>query len=85
LVKGVSTRLTHLQARSRVTLAIRYAGRTLSTIKVKAGAAGTATVRVKLSRARLARLKGKTLTLRFTVTGADGKTTTLTSALKVTG
>lgn len=85
LRKGVRTKLSHLKAGSRVTLAIRYAGKTLSTIKAKANGAGTATVKVRLSKARLAKVKGKTLTLRFTVTGADGKAHTLTSTLKVTG
>jgi uncharacterized protein YjiK len=85
LRKGVSTKLTHLKPKSKVTLTVRYAGKTLVTIKATAGASGTATVKVKLSKARLAKLKGKTLTLRYAITGADGKTTVLTTTLKVTG
>jgi uncharacterized protein YjiK len=85
LAKGVSTKLTHLKAKSKVTLKVRYAGKTLATITGKANGAGTATLKVKLSKARLAKLKGKKLTLRYTVTGADGKAKTLSTTLEVSG
>jgi uncharacterized protein YjiK len=83
LEKGVTTTLTHLKAKSKVTLSVRAGGRTVTTIKVTADAKGTGKVKLKLTRKQLAKLHGKTLTLRYTVVGADGKPKTLTTRLKV--
>jgi uncharacterized protein YjiK len=85
LVKGVATRLTHLEARSKVTLKVRYAGRTLATVTGRADGAGRATLKVRLAKARAARLKGRRLTLRYAVVGADGRARTVSATLKVGG
>jgi uncharacterized protein YjiK len=83
LEKGVTTTLTHLKARSKVTLSVRAGGRTVTTIKVTADAKGTGKVKLKLTKRQLAKLHGKTLTLRYTVVGANGRRQTLTTTLKV--
>ena len=83
LLKGVTTTLTHLKAKSKLTLGVRAGGKTIATFTATADKNGKGTVKVKLSKKQLAKLHGKTLTLRCTVVGADGKTQTLTTTLKV--
>jgi uncharacterized protein YjiK len=83
LGKGVRTTLSGLQARSTVTLTVRLKGKTLKTITATVNGSGAATVPLKLSAKQLAKLRGRTLTLRYVVTGADGKQHTLTTTLKV--
>jgi hypothetical protein len=83
LTRGVSFSLSGLKPRSRVELRIRRGPRTIKTMRATANAAGKATFKIRLSRAQLRTLKGKTLTLRFTTTAANGKKKVVTKKLKV--
>lgn len=83
LDKGVKTTLTGLKAKSRITVTIRLRGKTLRTIKATAAKDGTGRVTLALTKKQLAALRGKHLTLRFTVIDADGTTRTLSRTLTV--
>ena len=79
----MSVSLSGLKARSRVVLQVKRGLRTIKTIRATANAAGRATFKIRLSRAQLRTLRGKTLTLRFTTTAANGKSKVVTKKLRV--
>lgn len=84
LTRGVRTTLTRAKPGSRVTASVRYQGRTLRTFRGTVSKAGRATVTIRLSKAQARRLRGKTVALRYGVVGGDGRTRTITKALKIT-
>ncbi|HEY4095426.1 MAG TPA: SdiA-regulated domain-containing protein [Baekduia sp.] len=83
LAKGYTTTLSGLKAKSKVTLTVRFGSKLLKTVTATADKAGKAHIKVKLTKAQLAGLHGKKLALRFAVTGANGKKSTITASLKV--
>jgi hypothetical protein len=83
LTRGVSLSLSGLEPRSRVELRIRRGLQTIKTLRATANAAGKVTFKITLSRTRLRTLRGKTLTLRFTTTAANGKRKVVTKKLRV--
>jgi hypothetical protein len=83
LGRGVTVSLSRLKARSRVTLRIRRGLRTIKTLRATANAAGTVRFKIRLSRAQLRTLRGRTLTLRFSTIAANGKPKVVTKKLKV--
>jgi hypothetical protein len=64
-------------------LQIRRGLRTIKTLRATANAAGKATFKIRLTRAQLRTLRGKTLTLRFSTTAANGKKKVVTKRLRV--
>jgi len=83
LIRGVSVSLSGLKPRSRVVLQIRRGTRTIKTLRATANSAGRVTFRIRLTRAQLRTLKGKTLTLRFTTTAANEKRKVVSKRLRV--
>jgi hypothetical protein len=83
LTRGVTLSLSGLKPRSSVVLQVRRGLRTILVVKTTANAAGKAKLKIKLSRTQLRTLKGKTLTLRYTTTAANGKKKVVTKKLKV--
>jgi uncharacterized protein YjiK len=83
LESGLSTTVTKLKAKSKVTLAIRSGNKTLGTFKATASKNGTVKVKFHLSKKLAAKYHGKKLTLRFTVTDAKGHKHTLSKTLKI--
>jgi len=83
LAQGVTVSLSRLEPRSRVELRVRRGLRTIKVVRATATANGTARLRLTLSRAQLRTLRGKTLTLRFATTAADGTKKVTTRRLKV--
>jgi uncharacterized protein YjiK len=83
LAKGIVARFAGLRSRAPISVVVRSGGITLRTIRATAGRNGTRRLTVRLSRTQLARLRGRTLTLRTTTVGADGRTRTLTSRVRV--
>jgi uncharacterized protein YjiK len=80
---GLSTTVTKLKAKSKVSLAIRAGNKTLGTFKATASKNGTVKVKFHLSKKLAAKYHGKKLTLRFTVTDAKGHKHTLSKTLKI--
>ncbi|WP_022928622.1 SdiA-regulated domain-containing protein [Patulibacter americanus] len=83
LRKGVVARFAGLRSRAPITVVVRRGGTTLKTIRATAGRNGTRRLTVRLSRTQLAKLRGRTLTLKTTTVGVDGRRKTLTSRLRV--
>jgi uncharacterized protein YjiK len=83
LVKGIVARLSGLQGGSAITIRVRRGSKTLEVIRATAGRAGTRRVGVRLTRRQLAGLRGRTLTVRVSTVGADGRTKVLTETVRV--
>ena len=83
LARGVTVSLSRLKPRSRVELRVRRGLRTIKVVSATAAANGTARLRLTLGRAQLRTLRGKTLTLRFATTAANGTSKVITRRLKV--
>ena len=79
----MSLSLSHLKPRSRVELRVKRGLRTIKILTTNANAAGKATFKIRLTRAQLRTLRGKTLTLRLATTAANGKKKVVTKKLKV--
>lgn len=83
IARGVTVSISGLKPGSTVELRVRRGPRTIKIIKATASAAGKATLKIKLTRAQLRTLKGKTLTLRYATTAANGKKKVIVRTLKV--
>ena len=79
----MSLSLSGLKPRSRVELRVRRGLRTIKVIRATANSAGKVKLTLRFSRAQLRGLRGKTLTLRFATTAANGKKKVVTRKLRV--
>ena len=84
LRRGVSVSLASLKPGSTVAVRVRVGSRTLAAYQTKADASGEAKLTIKLVRKQLKTLFKKTLSLRYSLTAADGTATTIAKTLKVT-
>ncbi len=76
--------LASLKPGSTVAVRVRVGSRTLAAYQTKADASGEAKLTIKLVRKQLKTLFKKTLSLRYSLTAADGTATTIAKTLKVT-
>jgi uncharacterized protein YjiK len=83
LHKGIVARLRGLRAGSRITIVVRRGGTTLKRVRGVAGRNGTRRLTIRLTRPQLAKLRGRTLTVRTSTVDTDGVRRVLTSRLKV--
>jgi hypothetical protein len=83
LRKGIVARFAGLRSGAPITVVVRRGSTPLKTIRTTAGRNGTRRLTLRQSRSQLAKLRGRTLTLKATTVGADGRGKTLTSRLAV--
>jgi hypothetical protein len=81
LAQGATSTLSGLRPGSKVTAQLRLGGKVLARLSGRADKAGQAKLKVKLAKA--GKLRGKRLTLRFTVTTAAGAARVVTKSFKV--